>query len=179
MALSKNQDMRQSVKSGFIDLVRVAEDFSKVSEINSRNAYQISALIKPKLQSMCRNFKRANDSCEIAVDKCHRNVGQTERDISRKKSKIQNLECEKIKLNQEITGLRNKEQIEQNHLSDRLRNVNEREKIKEDADKRYETAKDEQDVMKVATVVSAFIPFVNLVATPVLAVLSLTAVRKS
>ena len=102
-----------------------------------------------------------------------------ERDISRKKSKIQNLECEKIKLNQEITGLRNKEQIEQNHLSDRLRNVNEREKIKQDADKRYETAKDEQDVMKVATVVSAFIPFVNLVATPVLAVLSLTGVRKS
>ena len=53
MALSKNQDIRQSVKSGFIDLVRVAEDFSKVSEINSRNAYQISALLLNQNYRVC------------------------------------------------------------------------------------------------------------------------------
>lgn len=179
MALSRYQDIRQPVKSGFIDFVKVAEDLSKVSQINSRNAYQISALIKPNIQSMCRNFKRANDSCESEVDKCHQNIEQIVRDISRKKSEIRSLELERSKLNQEITGLRNKEQIEQNHLSDRQRNVNEKEEIKQDADRRYDKAKAEQDGMKVATVVSAFIPFVNLVVTPTLAILSSTVFEEA
>ena len=179
MALSSYQNIRQPVKSGFVDFVRVAEDLSKVSEINSRNAYQISALIKPKIQSMSRNFKRANDSCESEVDNCHRNVEQIVSDISRKKSKIRSLECDKSKLNQEITGLRNKEQIEQNHLSDRQRNVNEKEEIKQDADRKYEKAKNKQNGMMVAAAVTAFIPFVNVIAAPTLAVLSLTVFEKA
>ena len=179
MALSRYQDIRQPVKSGFIDFVRIAENLSEVSEINSRNANRISARIKPDIQSMCRNFKRANDSCESEVDKCHRNIEEIVRDISRKKSKIRSLEYDKSKLSQEITGLKNKEKIEWDYLSDRQRNVNEKEEIKQDADRRYERARNEQEGMAVATVVSAFIPFVNIIATPTLAILSLTVFEKA
>lgn len=158
MAVYRYQDMQEFVISGFKDFSTITEELLKVSTINSSNADQLSALLKPTIQSMCRNFKKASDICEYEVDKSHQSIAEIVRNKSIKETEIRGLELEESKLNQEIIGLENQEQIEQEHLSVLEKEAIKMEEIKRDADINYDSALIQQGVMAAATCCAIVIP---------------------